>query len=159
MFRIQTMFCVSLLALLAGALMACGKPDFKDSHGQGISLKDDQGRWQALNIWAEWCDPCREEIPELNAVYQSDAVRVLGYDFDGSQGSELGDKIKRLAIAFPVLAQQPYDALGTSAPRALPATFILDPEGKLMETLYGPQTQNTIEQTIRKQQKKVTAGG
>lgn len=159
MFRIQIIIPLSLLLFLSGMLVACSKPDFKDNHGQGIYLKDDQGRWQALNIWAEWCDPCREEIPELNAVYQSDAIRVLGYDFDGSQGAELDDKIKKLAIAFPVLTSQPYEYIGTKAPIALPATFILDPEGKLAEILYGPQTQNTIEQTIRKLQKKVTAGG
>ena len=154
MFRAKTITRITLLAVMAGMLLACSKPDFTDSRGNGVNLKDSQGRWQILNIWADWCDPCREEIPELNAVFQSDVIRVLGYDFDDSQKGELEDKIQRLSILFPVLTSSPYQYLGAKTPQALPATFILNPEGKLMETLYGPQTQNTIEQAIRKLQKR-----
>ena len=147
------------MVLLASFLLACGQSDFKDATGKGVNLKDDQGRWLALNVWADWCDPCREEIPELNAVYQSGAIRVLGYDFDGSQASELNDKIVKLSIDFPVLVSSPLERLKTQTPQALPATFIVSPKGELVETLYGPQTQNTIEQAVRKQQTKVTVGG
>lgn len=154
MFRFIPNSAVLMLIVLTGLLMSCGKPDFTDSQGNGINLKDDQGRWLALNVWADWCDPCREEIPELNAVYQSDAIRVLGYDFDDSSGQELNDKIEKLAIAFPVLTSSPTDALNIKFPQALPATFVVNPQGQLVETLYGPQTQNSIEQAIRKQQKK-----
>ncbi|AMO57118.1 TlpA family protein disulfide reductase [Endozoicomonas montiporae] len=145
--------------VLAAMLSACSQSEFTDSSGKGVNLNDDQGRWLALNIWADWCDPCREEIPELNAVYQSDAIRVLGYDFDNSQGAELDNKIAKLAIGFPVVTSSPIDNLKTQTPQVLPATFIINPQGQLVETLYGPQTQNTIEQVIRKQQKKVTVGG
>lgn len=148
-----------LLVVLVALLSSCSQPEFTDSTGKGISLSDDQGRWLALNIWAEWCDPCREEIPELNAVYQSDAIRVLGYDFDNSQGAELDNKIAKLAIGFPVLTSSPLERLKAQTPQVLPAIFIVSPRGELVETLYGPQTQNTIEQAIRKQQKKVTADG
>ncbi|UYM16826.1 TlpA family protein disulfide reductase [Endozoicomonas euniceicola] len=148
-----------LLLFLMALLSSCSQPEFTDSTGKGVSLSDSQGRWLALNIWAEWCDPCREEIPELNALYQSDAIRVLGYDFDNSQGAELESKIASLAIAFPVLTNNPLERLKTRTPQVLPATLIVSPQGDLVETLYGPQTQNTIGQAIRKQQTKVAAGG
>ena len=147
------------LCLLSGLLIACSQSDFTDAVGERISLQDPQGRWLAINIWADWCEPCREEIPELNAIYRQDDIRVLGYDFDNSQGEELSQKIKQLAIAFPVLTSNPVEYLKTQSPMALPATFIVNPQGQLKETLYGPQTQITINQAIQKQQAKVTAGG
>ena len=83
----------------------------------------------------------------------------MGYDFDNSQGAELDNKIGKLAIGFPVLTSSPFERLKTGTPQALPATLIINPEGNLVDTLYGPQTQNTIEQAVRKQQSKVTTGG
>src|SRR3546814_7187463 len=51
-----------------------------------------EGQWLVINYWAEWCAPCRTEIPELNALdkqLKSQSASVLGVNFDGLRGSEL----------------------------------------------------------------------
>ncbi|WP_263080212.1 TlpA family protein disulfide reductase [Endozoicomonas sp. Mp262] len=147
------------VAFLFIIIAGCQKPDFNAIDGQKINLKDSQGRWLALNIWAEWCDPCREEIPHLNSLSGKGEIRVVGYDFDEEKGQPLKDKVKSMAIAFPVIEENPLPLLGVKSPQVLPATYIINPEGKLVDTLYGPQTGESIKGYISEQQQKVKAGG
>ncbi|WP_422134476.1 TlpA family protein disulfide reductase [Endozoicomonas sp. ALD040] len=137
------------LVLTTLFLSACSKPDLTDTQGKGVFLKDDKGRWTAINIWAHWCGPCREEIPELNALASDGKVQVLGYDFDDSQGKELIKKARNMGIRFPVITESPLVLLETRSPQVLPATMIVNPQGKLIEILYGPQTKESLEESIR----------
>ena len=137
------------LAVLLGVLAACSKPGtFTDINGDSVSLASDRGQWLVLNVWAEWCDPCREEIPELNDLASDGQVRVLGIDFDSSQGDSLISKAKTLDIRFPVLQASPLTALNEPPPQVLPATYIISPKGKVATKLFGPQTRKSIEEQI-----------
>lgn len=138
-----------LVVVLLGVLTACSKPvTFTDISGDSVSLGSDQ--WLALNFWAEWCGPCREEIPELNELASDGQVRVLGIDFDGSQGDSLINKAKALDIRFPVLQESPLTVLNEPPPQVLPATYIISPEGKVVTKLFGPQTRKSLEEQIEK---------
>ena len=44
---------------------------FEDSEGNQINLKDYYGKLVIINFWATWCAPCKEEMPSLDALYQS----------------------------------------------------------------------------------------
>ncbi len=49
------------------------------------------GRWRLVNIWAEWCKPCWQEIPELNQFYALQGVKdvqLVGYNFDELEDEE-----------------------------------------------------------------------
>ncbi|WP_257294819.1 TlpA disulfide reductase family protein [Endozoicomonas sp. YOMI1] len=140
-----------LVVVMLGALVACSKPvTFMDLNGDPVSLASDNDQWLALNFWAEWCDPCREEIPELNELANDGQVRVLGVDFDSSQGDSLIKKAKALDIRFPVLQESPMTALNEPPPQVLPATYIISPEGKVVTKLFGPQTRKSLEEQINK---------
>ncbi len=156
----QTLFFRGLWVVVLSIIIAgCQKPDFSTIDGQKINLKDNQGRWLVLNIWAEWCDPCREEIPDLNALSKKGEIRVVGHDFDAEKGQALKDKVKTMAIAFPVIEENPLPHLNTKSPQVLPATYIVNPEGKLVETLYGPQTSESIKLHVSQLQRKAKANG
>lgn len=130
--------------LVALLLAACSKPvTFTDLAGNRLTLTGDQ--WLVLNFWAQWCEPCRAEVPELNALASSGQVRVLGVDFDGGQGEELASRAKALDIRFPVLRESPLAALQLPAPQVLPATFIISPQGEVVGKLFGPQTRQSLE--------------
>ena len=144
-----------VLVFIAG----CQKSDFTAIDGRLVNLKDDQGRWLILNVWADWCVPCREEIPELNCLGQRGDVRVVGHDFDNAQGEVLQKKIKRLKIDFPIVEESPLPAIAAKTPNMLPATYIVNPEGKLVDTLYGPQTNSSIRQHLKTLQKRVADNG
>ncbi len=103
------------------------------------------GNWLVINYWATWCAPCREEIPELNALDAMYAdVSVYGVNYDGLQGGQLAAAIAELGIEFDSLSSDPATQLGVARPQVLPTTYLLDPEGTLQQTLTGPQTLDSL---------------
>jgi thiol-disulfide isomerase/thioredoxin len=136
-----------LAAALAiiGALMlgGCGSDYGVDQNGQKVAAERLDKHWLVLNYWAEWCGPCRTEIPELNALAEQlkgQKVSVFGVNFDNVQGEELKSASDKLGIRFTVLAQDPADVFELPRSEALPVTYIIDDKGKVREQLLGEQT-------------------
>ena len=102
------------------------------------------GEWRVVNYWAIWCGPCREEIPELNALNQHPAITVFAVNYDGQQGEVLIEQADKMGIAFELLEQDPAPDLGIERPRVLPTTLLVNPKGAVTDTLVGPQTQKAI---------------
>lgn len=126
------------------------EPELSDYQGNPLSLKSNQGDWLVVNYWAIWCDPCREEVPDLNHLAREDNhIRVWGVDFDAAESrTELASKIAMLNIDFPIVAVDKVGMLKLEHPPVLPATYILDSKGVMQERLLGPQTREGLEQRI-----------
>ena len=96
---------MALAALTATlALAGCGNDYGVDQHGQKVASERLDKQWKVINYWAEWCGPCRVEIPELNALekqLQGQSVGVFGVNFDGLQGKELSDAATALGSPSP----------------------------------------------------------
>ena len=142
----------SLLPALLLMLVGCSKPPYTDTYGRDVSLSNDRGQWLILNVWAQWCAPCRTEIPELNALAAEGRIRVIGLDFDGNQEEALRARVSAMKIEFPVIEQSPLAALGVSMPKILPASYIISPKGRVVDTLYGPQTREALERRLHQLQ-------
>lgn len=144
--RKHTIF-IGIALVISAVLSACGAsspphgPLAEDFESQ---WQASEGQWRIVNYWAIWCTPCREEIPELNALNQEDDVVVFGVNYDGKTGAELDEHSRELSIKFDQLAQDPASFLGTTRPQVLPTTLIVDPKGGVVATLVGPQTQANI---------------
>lgn len=109
------------------------------------------GRWLVVNYWAEWCAPCREEIPELNELHAQrteHGLIVLGVNYDGLQDDKLKAAGERMEIDFPVLVIDPREEFGFERPQLLPVTVLISPEREVAETLVGPQTGQNIRDAI-----------
>lgn len=140
------------LAILVLALVSgCSRGGISSTHSDAsFSPGAASDYWTVINYWAVWCAPCREEIPELNALARehADTVRVFGVNYDGATGEVLQKAITDLGIEFPVLSVDPQPALGIARPQALPVTLLIKPDGSLLEVLLGPQTAAGIWQTL-----------
>jgi thiol-disulfide isomerase/thioredoxin len=109
-----------------------------------------QGQWVVINYWAQWCAPCIKEIPELNRLDQDYAqVTVVGVNYDGTNGHELELQRQKLGVTFASLESDPAAQLGIPRPVVLPTTLILDPTGRLVATLIGPQTLASLVQATQ----------
>ncbi|WP_213940019.1 TlpA disulfide reductase family protein [Pseudomonas sp. dw_612] len=136
-----------LAAALAiiGALMlgGCGNDYGIDQDGHKVAAGRLDKQWFVLNYWAEWCGPCRTEIPQLNALAEelkAKKIGVFGVNFDNVQGEELKSASDKLGIKFTVLAQDPAELFDLPRSEALPVTYIIDNKGKVREQLMGEQT-------------------
>jgi len=108
------------------------------------------GRWLVVNYWAEWCKPCREEIPELNAfaTQHESTTSVAAVNFDGITGDALQQQAKALGITFELMTTDPAQLGHWPKPQVLPTTQIVSPDGKLAKTLIGPQTQDSLTRAL-----------
>ena len=135
---------IGAFALMGASLFLAGCSDDVgvDQHGQKVAVERLEGQWLVINYWAEWCAPCRTEIPELNALAEQQkdkGVKVLGVNFDGLQGEELSEEVDKMGIRFTVLAEDPAARFELPRSEALPVTYIIDTQGKVRERLMGEQ--------------------
>ena len=94
---------IGVLSILLACISLVGcssEPSFRVADGSSIRFSDLHGEWVVLNYWAEWCAPCREEIPELNELRQQGSqrgveIRVLGVNYDGLEGADLNAVMQR----------------------------------------------------------------
>ena len=145
-YKTKNFFLINLIFILG----ACSEPDYRLVDGNTGRLDDFLGKWLVVNYWADWCPPCIKEMPELTNFYNSnkDSVLVLAYNFDRLEGEELSNQIKRFGVDIPSITNDPGLLFGWESPPSLPATYIITPEGKLLHTLIGPQTQEGLEEYI-----------
>jgi len=136
------------VVIMAVFLAGCDNVDLERADGVPVSWDNYRGQWVLVNYWAEWCAPCLEEIPELNHLDTAPDITVLGVNFDGIEGPALIELGQRMGIGFTLLAQDPGPEFGWNMPVALPATFLVDPAGQLVETRFGPQTEEDIRTVI-----------
>ena len=138
------------LTYLILILSSCSEPDYRLVDGSSGKLDDFLGRWLIVNYWADWCPPCIKEMPELENFYNDneDRALVLTYNFDRLEGEELQSQIIRFGVNVPSILTDPGILFGWEAPPSLPATYIINPEGILIHTLIGPQTQESLEALI-----------
>lgn len=132
--------CTALLAL-AGCSRESATPPAPAASGPD-PLVQTREEWLFINYWAEWCKPCLEEIPELNAFAREHAarVRVLMVNYDGVQGAQLQAQAERLGIETTLLDSDPAARFSYARPQVLPVTYVIAPGGRVHGTLVGPQT-------------------
>jgi thiol-disulfide isomerase/thioredoxin len=139
--------------LLIGSVLlgGCGVDLGTDQNGKKVASERVDKHWLVVNYWAEWCGPCRTEIPELNKLSEQmkdQKVSVFGVNFDGLQGEDLKNASNALGIQFTVLAQDPAEQYDLPKSEALPVTYIIDDKGKVRETLMGEQTASGVAQKV-----------
>ncbi|CEG55504.1 TlpA disulfide reductase family protein [Legionella fallonii] len=123
----------------------------KDTHGQSTSFSALKGKWVLINYWASWCQTCVDEIPEFNRFYKrhkEESVALYAVNFDALPLFQQRNLIKRFNINYPNLLKDPSNELRLGDITGVPVTFIFNPQGRLVKTLYGGQTAKTLEQVI-----------
>jgi peroxiredoxin len=137
------------LVLLGG----CGADYGVDQNGKVVKARQLDDQWLVVNYWADWCGPCRTEVPQLNALAEQmkgKGVAVVGVNFDGLHGDELKKATQELGINFTVLSDDPAPRFDLPQNDALPITYIIDAKGKVREQLVGEQTAAGISEKLAK---------
>ena len=135
--RLALLWFIALAAALPAAAVApnSAAPDFTlhAMDGTNLRLQQQRGRVVLVNFWATWCGPCREEMPQLNKLYdkyRSSGFVLLGVnvDDDASKGMEVAQK---LGVKFPVLLDTDKKVSKLYDLATMPSTVLIDRDGRV----------------------------
>jgi thiol-disulfide isomerase/thioredoxin len=119
---------------------------FLDMEGQKHAFNDYHGKWIIVNYWASYCPPCRVEVTDIDIFARENKNKavVLGMDAGGDTVDELLKFQKEFKLSYPLIPAQESTLLAFGAVEALPTTFIISPQGKLIEKHVGMITYDDL---------------
>jgi thiol-disulfide isomerase/thioredoxin len=117
-------------------------PDFSlpTAAKKKISLKDFRGRLVFLNFWASWCDPCRDEMPDMERLYAEFKGRkfvVLAVNVKDKRKAALAF-VKEFKLSYPVVFDDKDEVGALYGAWGLPTTYLIGPGGEGLARLWGP---------------------
>ena len=128
--------CTLAAPLATGAVAPqAAAPDFtlRSMNGPNLRLAEQRGRVVMVNFWATWCGPCRQEMPQLDRLYQkyrSSGFVLLGVNVD-DDARKAGDVAAKLGVTFPVLLDTDKAVSKLYDLSTMPSTVIIDRDGKV----------------------------
>lgn len=146
--------------------LAIGKmaPTFEapSPEGNTVSLGDIKGKVTIIDFWAAWCGPCRRENPNVVRIYEKyhdKGLEIIGVSLDGERRQQnpkkaWTDAIEKDGLKWHQVSNLKYfnDPVAKLYNiEAIPATFILDEEGKIVaKNLRGKALENKIMELLEK---------
>jgi thiol-disulfide isomerase/thioredoxin len=127
-------------------------PDFKLTalDGKPITLAALQGKVVLLNFWATWCGPCRAEIPDLVALQEryKGRLQIIGLNVDDEE-ADIKQYVQETGINYPVAMTSNDVRIQFGGIPALPTSFVLDTEGRVVQKHVGLWNPAVYETEIR----------
>ncbi len=122
-------------------------PDFAtaDLHENSQRLSDYKGKVVLINIWATWCEPCRNEMPKLDQLYrdkQSQGLVILGMSDESAATQQ--KFLTEVPVTYPLLLVNEQIPKLYRDIAQYPALFLIDREGRLQPA---PAPRQPFEQT------------
>lgn len=130
---------------------------WKNGAGQTASLEDYRGKVVMVNFWGTWCPPCRRELPDI--VRLRDNLAPKGFEVIGVSVGErppagvtveqhLADFADNNDLRYPLLIGDGSIAGYYGGISAVPTTFIINKEGKVVNMLVGGMTEERFRQAV-----------
>lgn len=130
-------------------------PDFTfyDREGNSHALSDFRGKPVILNFWASWCGPCKNEMPEFQAAFDTygEQIQFLIVNLtDGAQETvkTASGYISEKGYTFPVYYDSDMAGANAYSVYAVPVTYFLDENGNCVSQAMGMLTGDRLQQGI-----------
>jgi len=130
-------------------------PDFslESLDGKTTHLSDFRGKAVLLNFWATWCGPCKIEMPwfvDLQNQYRSQGFQIVGVAMDDGSKEDIAKFAKDMGVNYPILIGK--DSVGDAygGVPALPQSFLIARDGKIVDKIVGLRGKAEIEDSIKK---------
>jgi cytochrome c biogenesis protein CcmG, thiol:disulfide interchange protein DsbE len=114
------------------------------------ALADYKGKVVVLNFWASWCEPCRHEMPVLTNLQRRIAARggtVLGVSYRDTT-PDARAFAKQFGVTYPSLRDVDGKLARDYGTRALPETFVIDRNGRIVAVSRGTVNERFLERAV-----------
>ncbi len=162
--KVKRVIALSFLLLIVAA---CARPDvdqepvtggapdllLRSVDGTTLNLSDYRGKVILVDFWATWCPPCQRMVPELVALYEKYASRglvVIGVALDREGAQVVEPFVKKNGVNYLVALGDMDTAGAFGGISSIPATFIIDREGRLVRKLTGYHSQRELAGQVKK---------
>lgn len=153
---IKGLFLVICFLSLVVGVGAAGKaaPDFSLPdilQGKNYSLSQFKGKVVMINFFTFFCMPCREEMPDLNKIYneyKGKGFQLLGIGLS-SDPVQLRFLVKQIGLDYPVLAGDDKVSKDYGSIEIVPTTFIIDRQGNIAHKILGTRKKEELEKMIQ----------
>jgi len=123
----------------------------KDLNGNPLSLSDAKGKVVLLNFWATWCGPCRAEIPDLIELQKEykDQLEIIGLATQEDDAEEVRKFVAESGINYRVAMAPDEVTEKFGGIAALPTSFVIDPQGRVVQKHVGLNDPSLYELEVR----------
>ena len=114
-------------------------PVWPETQKENLSLGALKGKVVFLNFWATWCGPCRAEMPSMEALhgrYREKGLEILAVNC-GESKEQVQTFMKNNGLTFTAVLDTDGKASGSYGIQAIPTSFLIDREGKIIARLVG----------------------
>ena len=130
-------------------------PDFtlESLDGKSTRLSDLRGKAVLLNFWAPWCEPCKIETPwlvQFQNQYGSQGLQVVGVALEYQDKDEVAKFVKQMGVGYTVLLGKDETGDEYGGVPALPETFFIGRDGKIVDKILGLRGRGDIEEDIKR---------
>jgi len=119
--------------------------------GEGSgSLADYKGKVVLVNVWASWCEPCRDELPLIEKAHRMMSARggtVLGIDVKENSGAAL-EAVDEFGLSFPNLRDRDGSFVREWGQYGYPENYVIDRQGNVAAVRRLPVTQRWLDETL-----------
>jgi len=122
-----------------------------DLNGKPVSLAEAKGKIVLLNFWATWCGPCRAEIPDLVDLQKryADKLEIIALATDEDDPDEVRRFVLQSGINYRVAMSSDAVRRDYGGIAALPTSFVIDPEGRIVQKHVGLNDPSIYELEVR----------
>lgn len=125
--------------------------DAKDIEGKAVNKDNWPGKVVLVNFWATWCPPCRVEIPELLQLQKEykGRLEIVGISEDDDPPQKVLKFAQQKGMDYPIVMATPELIEEFGGVPALPTSFLIDTQGRVVQKHSGLYPIESYDQEIR----------
>ena len=159
--RMRWLLCAALMAL---GMSVIAEPRLPRTNARDLQqrIARHKGKVVIVNLWATWCKPCVEELPDLARFYRdykSRGVAVIGVSLDDEETADqtVPPVLRRNRVEYPVLVvkqnlDQFADRFDKEWRGEVPRFYLYDKSGKRVKAWSGKTSYATLEAEVKRLQ-------